>query len=192
MPTTRLEAVAERQVTVNNRRHVLADTFFVIDTQNPVEHHGTYPLPEAQLDRFALKLAVGYPDPGNELDMLAAAVGDPTDRTPLPPALDGAALRDLQARVARVAVAPVVRGYLVDLAAATRAHLRVALGLSPRGLLTWQSVARAWAFLNGCPFVTPDDVQDVARPVLGVRLGLNPDAGPALIDDLLTSTPVPA
>jgi MoxR-like ATPase len=186
-----LEAMAERQVTVDNRRHPLAGTFFVIATQNPVEHHGTYPLPEAQLDRFALKLTIGYPDRAHELDMLAAAVGEPFAPADPPPALDAAVLARLQQAAAGVAVAPAVRGYLVDLAAATRTDPRVALGLSPRGLLTWQRVAQAWAFLKGRPFVTPDDVQDVARPVLSVRLGLDPDAGPRTVDELLKNTPVP-
>lgn len=187
-----LEAMAERQVTVDNRRHALTDSFFVIATQNPVEHHGTYPLPEAQLDRFALKLTIGYPDRGSELDMLGSAVGDTFAAADAPAVLDPAALRRLQSEVSRVAVAPAVRGYLVDLAAATRSHARITLGLSPRGLLTWQRVAQAWAFLKGRPFVTPDDVQDVARPVLAVRLGLDPDAGPRLLDDLLNTIPVPA
>ncbi|MDB5309291.1 MAG: MoxR family ATPase [Gemmataceae bacterium] len=186
-----LEAMAERQVTVDNICHALSSTFFVIATQNPVEHHGTYPLPEAQLDRFAIKLSVGYPDRANELDMLAAAVGETADRAGTTTAFDAAALADLQARVARVAVTRAVSGYLVDLAAATRAHPRVTLGLSPRGLLTWQRVAQAWAFLKGRPFVTPDDVQDVARPVLGVRLGLDPDAGAGALDQILASVPVP-
>ena len=186
-----LEAMGERQVTVDNRRHPLGETFFVIATQNPVEHHGTYPLPEAQLDRFALKLSVGYPDRASELDMLAAAVGDPAGRADPASGFDAAALAALQGRVARVAVTAPVRGYLADLAAATRGHPRITLGVSPRGLLTWQRVAQAWAFLKGRPFVTPDDVQDVARPVLAVRLGLDPDAGPGLIDDLLAAVPVP-
>jgi MoxR-like ATPase len=184
-----LEAMAERQVTVDNQQHLLSPSFFVIATQNPVEHHGTYPLPEAQLDRFALKLSIGYPDRQAELDLLgaasAAAQSDPVP--PLPPG----ALATVQTRVAHLAVEPNVRGYLVDLAHATRNHAQVTLGLSPRGLLIWQRVAQAWAYLHGRPFVTPDDVQAVAGPVLSVRLGLAPTATASVIADLLAQVPVP-
>jgi MoxR-like ATPase len=186
-----LEAMAERQATVDNVRHVLRPTFFVIATQNPAEHHGTYPLPEAQLDRFAMKLSIGYPDRTDEVGLLAAAVGDPADGRPAERVLADGQLAALQAEVARVAVGPAVQGYLVDLGRATRAHPQVVLGLSPRGLLTWQRVAQAWAFLKGRPFVTPDDVQDVAGPVLGVRLGLEPGAAPQVLTGLLESVPVP-
>jgi MoxR-like ATPase len=186
-----LEAMAERQATVDNVRHALSPTFFVIATQNPVEHHGTYPLPEAQLDRFAMKLSVGYPDRGNELDLLAAAVGDACGEAPHEAVLNDGDLADLQGRVARVAVQPNVRAYLVDLGRGTRSHPKVTLGLSPRGLLIWQRVAQAWAFLKDRPFVTPDDVQEVAPPVLGVRLGLASDAAANVIRQLLETVPVP-
>ena len=189
-----LEAMEERQVTVDNARHVLSDAFFVIATQNPVERHGTYPLPEAQLDRFAMKLQIGYPAREHELAMLEAAVGERTSGT-----ADGghlgasfAELGDLQACVAAVSVHPAVRQYLVSLAQATRGHRRVTLGLSPRGLLTWQRVAQARAFLDHRRFVTPDDVQDVAVPVLTVRLGTDSDApSAAIVAELLESVDVP-
>jgi MoxR-like ATPase len=186
-----LEAMAERQVTVDNVRHMLAPTFFVIATQNPVEHHGTYPLPEAQLDRFAMKLSVGYPDRGDELDLLASAVGESSDDSTHGAVLGAGDLIELQTRVARIAVQPNVRAYLVDLGRATRAHPKVTLGLSPRGLLIWQRVAQARAFLKDRPFITPDDVQDVASPVLGVRLGLAADTAGNVVRDLLESVPVP-
>ncbi|MBM3980697.1 MAG: MoxR family ATPase [Planctomycetes bacterium] len=186
-----LEAMAERQATVDNVRHPLSPTFFVIATQNPVEHHGTYPLPEAQLDRFAMKLSVGYPDRADELDLLASAVGEPSDERARDAVLAGDDLADLQGRVSRVAVQPNVRAYLVDLGRATRAHANVTLGLSPRGLLIWQRVAQAWAFLKGRAFVTPDDVQDVSQPVLGVRLGMEPRAAQEIVRRLLESVPVP-
>lgn len=185
-----LEAMAERQATVDNVRHPLSPTFFVIATQNPVEHHGTYPLPEAQLDRFAMKLSVGYPDRADELDLLAGAIGDASGEGAGGAVLGAGELAELQSRVARVAVQPNVRAYLVDLGRATRSHASVTLGLSPRGLLIWQRVAQAWAFLKGRPFVTPDDVQEVARPVLSVRLGLGP-GGAAVLDRLLETVPVP-
>jgi MoxR-like ATPase len=186
-----LEAMAERQVTVDNVRHALAPTFFVIATQNPVEHHGTYPLPEAQQDRFAMKLSIGYPERDDELELLAAAVGDLSGAPPVGRILEGGQLEALQEQVAQVAVSPNVRAYLVDLGRASRAHPKVALGLSPRGLLTWQRVAQAWAFLRQRPFVTPDDVQQVAQPVLGVRLGVASDAAADVLKQLVESVPVP-
>jgi MoxR-like ATPase len=185
-----LEAMAERQVTVDNVRHKLHDGFFVIATQNPIDHHGTYPLPEAQLDRFAMRLSVGYPDKRSERALLAAAVGKPDGREETPrQAVMPAVLAGLQEQVAGVAVAGVVQDYLVDLAAAVRTHPKVPLGLSPRGLLTWQRVAQAWAYLAGRPFVTPDDVKAVAPPVLCVRLGPNVPAD--VIPGVLATVPVP-
>lgn len=188
-----LEAMAERQVTVDAVRHILPDSFFVIATQNPVEQHGTYPLPEAQLDRFAMKLRIGYPDRDDERAMLDAAIGKRADdrpengASPLPPGC----LDDLQGRVARVAVEPPVRDYLVDLGRASREHRQVALGLSPRGLLTWQRLAQARAFLRGRDFATPDDVQDVAAPALEVRLGVEPESSARVISEILAAVPVP-
>jgi MoxR-like ATPase len=186
-----LEAMAERQATVDNVRHTLSDTFFVVATQNPVEHHGTYPLPEAQLDRFAMKLTFGYPDQAHEQAMLAAAVGRADGRDdPPPPVFAPGELAETQDAVAAIAVAPAVQRYLTALADATRKHPKITLGLSPRGLLTWQRVAQAWAYLAARPFVTPDDVKAVAGPVLGVRLGTDGDPA-ALVRDLLASVPVP-
>jgi MoxR-like ATPase len=187
-----LEAMAERQVTVDNIRHVLSDTFLVIATQNPVEQHGTYPLPEAQLDRFAMKLRIGYPGREHESAMLRAAVGIAhDDRGADGPLLGPGQLRAIQDRVARVAVGDAVREYLVNLAHASREHRQVTLGLSPRGLLTWQRLAQARAFLDGRDFVTPDDVQDVANPVLDVRLGIEPEASSRVLAEILASVVVP-
>lgn len=186
-----LEAMAERQTTVDNIRHVLSPTFFVIATQNPVEHHGTYPLPEAQLDRFAMKLSVGYPERADELELLAAAIGDFANEPGRETVLAEGDLAALQDKVSRIAVQPNVRTYLVDLGRATRTHPRVTLGLSPRGLLIWQRVAQAWAFLKDRPFVTPDDVQEVAGPVLSVRLGLVASEVNHVIDQLFDSVAVP-
>jgi MoxR-like ATPase len=187
-----LEAMAERQVTVDNVRHVLCDTFFVIATQNPVEQHGTYPLPEAQLDRFAMKLRIGYPGPEHELAMLEAAVGrdGETDWSGVAVMKPGE-LRELQQTVAEISVGPAVREYLVALAQATRSHRQVSLGLSPRGLLIWQRLAQARAFLDGRDYVTPDDIQDVAEPVLAVRLGVEPDMTSRVYAEITSSVPVP-
>jgi MoxR-like ATPase len=186
-----LEAMAERQVTLDNVRHALTPTFFVIATQNPVEHHGTYPLPEAQQDRFAMKLSIGYPEREDEMALLAAAVGDLSGTTPVTQVLEAGQLEALQERVAGITVSPNVRAYLVDLGRATRAHPQVTLGLSPRGLLMWQRVAQAWAFLRHRPFVTPDDVQQVALPVLGVRLGIASETTANIVNQILESIPVP-
>jgi MoxR-like ATPase len=188
-----LEAMAERQVTVDTIRHDLTPTFFVIATQNPLEQHGTYPLPEAQLDRFALKLHLGYPSRDDERVMLESAVGRPLDdpRQPQGPALSLDELHAIQEQVTQIRVAPAVRDYLIDLAYAARAHGQVTLGVSPRGLLIWQRVAQARALLAGRSFVTPDDVQDVAGPVLEVRLGCEPQAASRIVSEVLSSVPVP-
>jgi MoxR-like ATPase len=188
-----LEAMAERQVTIDSVRHVLSDTFFVIATQNPVEQHGTYPLPEAQLDRFGMKLRIGYPGRDDERAMLAEAVIDTRSeaRVELAPVISPSALSVIHRRVAGVTVAPPVLDYLVDLARATRAHRQVLLGLSPRGLLTWQRLSQARAFLKGRDFVTPDDVQDVAGPTLEVRLGVEPDAMGRVLAEIMGAVPVP-
>ena len=186
------EAMAERQVTIDGRTYALSGTFFVIATQNPVESHGAYPLPAGQLDRFAMKLRIGYPDRRSELAMLAANVGSNGQKAPPPAAiLDPQRLDALQQHVANVAVALPVRQYLVDLAAATRSHRAVSLGLSPRGLLAWQRVAQARAHLQGRDFVLPDDVQAVAGPVLEVRLAGEFEAAPRIIADILSSVKVP-
>jgi MoxR-like ATPase len=187
-----LEAMAERQVTVDAERFPLAKTFFVIATQNPHEQHGTYPLPEAQLDRFAMKLEVGYPRPDDEQAMLAAAIGPPAEgRETPPPVVTPEQLAVIQADVAAVGVAPAVQEYLVNLARASRSHRDIALGVSPRGLLLWQRTAQARAWLDSRRFVTPDDVQQVATPVLAVRLGLDGGDAGGVISNLLESVEVP-
>jgi MoxR-like ATPase len=187
-----LEAMAEKQVTVDNSVHRLSESFFVIATQNPADHHGTYPLPEAQLDRFAMKLSIGYPDAHYEMTMLEAAVGNCCSGPSLPPAvLTPHRLHELQEQVVSIHVSEPVRRYLVDLGRTTRSHPRITIGLSPRGLLTWQRVAQAWAHLQGRSFVTPDDVQAIAGPVLSVRLGIDPREAATVIDDVMRSVAVP-
>jgi MoxR-like ATPase len=186
------EAMAERQVTIDRQTHPLSDSFFVIATQNPVESHGAYPLPEAQLDRFAMKLRIGYPDRGSELQMLAASVGtDGSARGAAVAILDPRRLGRLQQHVADVAVSGIVQEYLVDLARVTREHREVTLGLSPRGLLIWQRVAQARAHLQGRDFVIPDDIQHVAGPVLEVRLSGDFDQATRVVDEILDAVPVP-
>ena len=186
------EAMAERQVTIDKECHRLPATFFVIATQNPVESHGAYPLPEAQLDRFAMKLSIGYPDRQSELQMLADNVGAKQDED-LPPVavVNPDELRHLQQHVTGVHVGEKVQNYLIDLAKATREHRDVLLGLSPRGLLTWQRLAQAEAHLRGRDFVTPDDVQRVAGPVLAVRLSGDFESPQPIIDEVVGQVTVP-
>lgn len=187
-----LEAMAERQVTVDSVRHALSAEFFVIATQNPHEQHGTYPLPEAQLDRFAMKISVGYPNRDDERIMLADAVASAkrpaADHQPV---LQPGQLARIQNTVAAIAVATPLQDYLVRLAETSRNHRDIALGISPRGLLTWQRAAQAWAFLDGRDFVTPNDIQDVAEPVLVVRLGIDRDDPRSVIAELLKNVPAP-
>lgn len=189
-----LEAMAERQVTIDAAPHPLVDTFFVIATQNPIDSHGAYPLPEAQLDRFAMRLEIGYPDREAQLAMLAAtprefAVAEAGETSEAKLSIDQ--LRDLQRRVAEVSVHPAVQGYLIDLVEATRNHESIELGVSPRGMLSWQRVAQAWAFLKGRDFVTPQDIQEVATPVLSVRLVVRSGTSASVIKSLMGETPVP-
>lgn len=186
-----LEAMAERQVTVDNVRYPLSETFFVLATQNPIEHHGTYPLPEAQLDRFAMKLSIGYPDRQSQRAMLAAAIGVCNCQVEVAEqVLSLEQLHRLQEQTSRVVVAPLIQDYLIDLAERTRTHPRISLGLSPRGLLLWQRIAQAWAFLQERTFVTPDDILAVARPVLSVRLIIE-TAPETVLHELLSSVPIP-
>jgi MoxR-like ATPase len=163
------EAMAERQVTIDGEAKPLSETFLVLATQNPVESVGAYPLPEAQLDRFAMKLRIGYPDRKSELELLARS-GRSTEEVVAERVLEPGQLLQLQQEVARISVELPVREYLVNLAEATRANHSFALGLSPRGLLQWQRTAQARAMLQGRDFMIPEDVQDVAVPVLSVRL----------------------
>ena len=186
------EAMAERQVTIDSQSYRLSKTFLVIATQNPVESHGAFPLPEAQLDRFAMKLRIGYPNRDNEIDMLAANIGtadgaEAENRTVISPNQ----LYELQEHVSKVTLTEHVRAYLVDLGRVTREHRAITLGLSPRGLITWQRIAQARAHLCGRDFVTPDDIQGVAGPVLEVRLSGEFDAAPQIVEEILAAVPVP-
>ena len=186
------EAMAERQVTIDNKRRQLSPSFFVVATQNPVEMHGAYPLPEAQLDRFAMKLRIGYPNRAHEVEMLAANIGVSENAAHEEEAtLTPSHLWELQRHVSEVSVCEAIREYLVDLAVATRDHPDIALGLSPRGLITWQNVAQALAHLKGRDFVVPDDVQEVALPVLDVRMGGDLETSSRNVAAILDSVTVP-
>ena len=187
-----LEAMAERQVTVDTVRYQLPRTFFVIATQNPIDQHGTYPLPEAQLDRFAMKLSVGYPAVADEIRMLQDAVSD----SAAPPhphkvSLGPGQLERIQTQVSGLPLTGVLQDYLVRLAHATRSHPSITLGMSPRGLLIWQRTAQARAWLSRREFVIPDDISDMAWPVLSVRLGLETSEARAVIEEILETVEAP-
>ncbi|MFM7037141.1 MAG: AAA family ATPase [Planctomycetaceae bacterium] len=186
-----LEAMAERQVTVDTRRYPLCPQFLVLATQNPIDQHGTWPLPEAQLDRFSMKLSIGYPAPEDESQMLLLATRQQLSQPEDSPLLEPGQLANMQAAVATVAASDAVRDYLVRLAGTTRRHPSVPLGLSPRGLLTWLRVSQARAWVQGRSFVSPDDVQDTALPVLNVRLGLSVQECAGVVEEILSRTPVP-
>lgn len=186
------EAMAERQVTVDDTCFNLSSTFFVIATQNPLDSHGVYPLPLAQLDRFAMKLSIGYPERKDESAMLEAAIGRlQIDRSDVDPVTTPDTLESLQEAVSRVEVSTSVRDYLLTLGRHTRSDSRFSTGISPRGLLTWQSLAQAHAYLDQRSFVTPHDVQAVAKPTLLVRLEHEESQIEQSIDALLQSEPVP-
>ena len=186
-----LEAMAERQVTIDNQTMTLSDTFLVIATQNPIESHGAYPLPEAQLDRFAIKLSIGYPDRQDEIEMLGLNIGRQNETTDVTPVLSRQELQRMQAEVQQIEVKENVRGYLVDLATATRNHNEVPVGLSPRGLITWQRMAQSWAYLQDRSFVIPDDIQTVAKPVLGLRIAGNQQTANRVVEEVINAVEVP-
>jgi MoxR-like ATPase len=170
-----LEAMQERQATVEGTTHVLDRPFLVLATQNPIEYEGTYPLPEAQLDRFLLRTSFGYPDRDAEVDMLARRAARGTDDVELRPVADRETLLAAQAAVERVHVSEAIRGYVVDVVRATRDANAIQVGASPRGSLAVLKLARAKAAVAGRDFVTPEDVKAVAVPALAHRLTLRPE-----------------
>ena len=191
-----LEAMEESQVTVDATTYRLTAPFMVIATQNPVEHEGTYPLPESQLDRFLMRIEMGYPDRTAEITMLDTHGGDGTIGD-LAPVVRGAEVLAMVGVARDVHVAPVLKGYIVDLANATRRHPAIALGISPRASLALQRAARAMAASVGREYVVPDDLKALAEPVLGHRLGLRPEAqlggltATQVLSEVLASVPVP-
>ena len=191
-----LEAMEERQVTVDTTTYRLPSPFMVIATQNPIEHQGTYPLPDSQLDRFLMRIDVGYPDHQAEVTILEThAAADPVDE--LAPVVSSRDVNSMITVAREVHVAPAIRGYVVDLAAATRDHPSLALGMSPRASLALQRSARARAASHGRDYVMPDDVKELARPVLEHRLTLSAEAEMSgtvvaeILDQVLRTVPVP-
>jgi MoxR-like ATPase len=170
-----LEAMQERQVTIEGVTHPLGPPFLVIATQNPIEYEGTYPLPEAQLDRFLLRTAFGYPARDDEVAVLDRRVERGEDEVELQPVVDRETLLEMQAAIEDVHVADSVRGYCVDVVAATRASQSAAVGASPRGSLALLKLARGRAALSGRDYVLPDDVKAIAVAALAHRLVLRPE-----------------
>lgn len=192
-----LEAMQERQATLEGQTLRIDPPFFVIATQNPIEHEGTYPLPEAQVDRFLLKIEVGYPSREQEIEILERRRNRRTDDVVLDSVTSPDGIRAVQAAVEDVHVDPAVEGYMVDIVAATRGHSQVEIGASPRGSLALLKAGRARAALAGRDFVTPDDVKVVALPALAHRVILKPDPWirgvrtSSVLADVLGQVPVP-
>ena len=192
-----LEAMAERQATIEGKCHDLSGLFFVIATQNPVEFRGTYPLPEAQMDRFTMQCSLGYVSPEEESRILAAQnEGHPLDN--LTPSVTLADVQQLQAAVSSVAISDELRNYIVALSNATRNIEEVSLSASPRASLALMKVSQTLALFEGRDFVTPETIQEIAPDVIAHRLVLAPEAkfngltGRAIVKDILETTPVPA
>jgi MoxR-like ATPase len=192
-----LEAMEERQVTLENTTRQLESPFLVLATQNPIEYEGTYPLPEAQLDRFLVRIAIGYPSEDAERDILLERSRRRRERIELEPVCDQQALRAMQAAIEEVHVAPPLAEYAVAIARATRDSPQLAVGASPRGSLALMKLARARAAYLGRDFVTPDDIKAVSIPALAHRLTLAPELWVQRIDPAeavraaVASVPVP-
>jgi MoxR-like ATPase len=192
-----LESMQERQVTVEGETLALPEPFFVIATQNPIEYEGTFPLPEAQLDRFIMKLSLGYPSPAEEKEIIHRRRERKEDNQRLQPLASAAELIAMQQQIEEVFVNEDIEEYLVALTSKTRAHRQVAVGASPRGTLALLKLSRAWAAIHGRDYVLPDDVKAFVKPALHHRLILNPDlwsvpqAAERILTEVLQSVPVP-
>lgn len=192
-----LEAMAERQVTTDGKTRHISAPFMVIATQNPLDHLGTYALPESQLDRFLVKVSVGYPTRESEREILSTQGGSDPMRS-LTSIIDGNGVKSMIAAARAIHCAPATQDYLIDVISATRSHPAIALGASPRAAIALQSITRARAAAEGRSYTTPDDVKSLAAHVLAHRLILTPEAEaqnmtPAsVIKQILTHTPVRA
>ena len=191
-----LEAMEERQITVDGMTYFVPRPFMVMATQNPIEYEGTFALPEAELDRFLMRIRLGYPARGDELEILDRQQhSHPVDQ--ISQVASAEQLQEVQRQVREIFVAPPLRGYIVDIVSASRSHPDVYLGASPRGSLSLFRAAQARAFLQGRDFVSPDDVKAMAEPILAHRLIVSPAARvkhvePGMvIRETLDSLPVP-
>jgi len=193
-----LEAMAERQVSADGETMRLADPFVVLATDNPIEYEGTYPLPEAQLDRFSMRIRLGYLTPDGEAEMVRRRIARGTPEMPTTQqVVDVDELLRMRAAIEQIEVADDVIAYATELVAATRTHSKVALGASPRGTLDLIQLARAAAVLEGRDFALPEDVKDLATPVLAHRLGLRPEvwvrriAPEEIVAEVVDTVPAP-
>lgn len=192
-----LEAMAEAQVSIDGKLHHLEDLFFVVATQNPVESRGTYPLPEAQMDRFALQFSLGYVAPEEEVAVLSdQGTSHPIDA--IQPCVSMEDVLALKRSVKEVRISEELKRYIVDIVQATRSFSGVELGASPRASLSLMKVAQALALFDGKEFVAPEDIQEIAVPVIGHRMVMDPQArfsgktSHGVIDEILKTIPVPA
>ncbi|MGZ8716340.1 MAG: AAA family ATPase [Gaiellaceae bacterium] len=192
-----LEAMQERQVTTEGETRPLPRPFIVLATQNPIEYEGTYPLPEAQLDRFLMRVGVGYPSREHEIEMLARRLERGEDEIALESVVDTPTLVEMQRSLEQVHVSESIEGYIVDLVAATRASRRLSVGASPRGSLALLKLSRAKAAVAGRDFVVPEDVKAIAIPALAHRLTLRPELwvqrvrGEDVVAEALATVPTP-
>ena len=192
-----LEAMQEYQVTLEGETQMLAQPFIVIATQNPIEYEGTFPLPEAQLDRFMVRLSIGYPKVEEEDEILKRRTERRQDLVRLQPVISPEVFLAMRAAVEEVYIDPDVRRFIVNLAAKTRSHRQVVVGVSPRGSLGLLKLSRAWAAMQGRDFVVPDDVKQFILPVFAHRIILDPSlwgakkSEIAVIDEIIRAVPVP-
>jgi MoxR-like ATPase len=192
-----LEAMQERQVTLDGKTHVLQDPFIVIATQNPIEYEGVYPLPEAQLDRFLVKLGLGYPNKTEEVEIMKRRMDRAQEEVSLEPAVDARTILDLQKKVEEIHVDDDILGYVADIVQATRSQRQVEIGASPRGSLAIFKLARARAVYHGRDYVIPDDVKDVATSALVHRMIMKAESWVkgtdprSVVDEVLKTIPVP-
>jgi MoxR-like ATPase len=192
-----LEAMQERQVTLEGESMHLPDPFIVIATQNPIEYEGTFPLPEAQLDRFLIKVKIGYPSPAEEIEILQRRHERQEDEVSLEQITSGEELLEIRSAIETVHISPGVERYIIDLVKQTRDHRQIAIGASPRASLALLKLTRAWAALQGRSYVIPDDVKKFAIATLEHRLILKPElwldegAASKIIREILDSVPVP-
>ncbi len=192
-----LEAMQEHQVTLEGETMKLPEPFIVIATQNPIEYEGTFPLPEAQLDRFIVKLSIGYPDPREEKEILRRRRERKQDDHQLSVVSSVQDLLDMRREVEEIYLDEDIEQYIVDITVKTRAYRQVAVGASPRGSLALMKLSRAWAAMQGRSFVIPDDVKTFVKPALAHRLILHPDlwstpqAPEKILTEIMQSIPVP-
>jgi len=192
-----LEAMQEYQVSLEGETIPLPEPFITIATQNPIEYEGTFPLPEAQLDRFMIKLSVGYPSRDEERQILHNRQERKQDHFDLQPVTDSAGLLDMRKATEQVFIDPDLEFYIVDLVQKTREHNKIAVGSSPRGALALLKLGRAWAAMQGRDYVLPDDIKHFIHPVLSHRIILDPDlwnsrvANDNILAEIVNSVPVP-